>query len=76
MKCFVIGYTAKNDSVEFSSCYGLKLDGESLPSFDVIRSKCLDWANRDGASFSYMQINFITQMDESDYNSFMGLGDK
>ncbi len=72
MKCFLIGYTANDGASEFSSIHGRKVkDNDVLAPLSEIRSECLKWANRDGGNFNYLQINFITQLDESDYDSFM-----
>lgn len=71
MKCFAIGYTAKGGVSEFSACYGLKLRDKPLPSMGEIRESCLRWANAEGGNYNYIQINFITQLDEEDYDSFM-----
>ena len=72
MKRFlVVGYTAKLGSKEFSSIKGYILDdGEPIPSHSKIRADSLLWASRDGDGFSYFHINFMTFMDEKDYNSF------
>lgn len=71
MKCFVIGYTAKSGTSEFSSCHGFKLQDTPLKPMSEIRKSCLRWANAEGGNYKYIQINFITQLDEEDYDSFM-----
>ena len=73
MRFFLIGYVAKSGATEFSSIRGeVVSDGESLRSYSEIRESCLDFANGNSSVvFDYIQINFITQVDECDYNSFM-----
>ncbi len=73
MRFFLIGYVAKSGATELSSIRGEVVnDGDSLRSYSEIRESCLDFANRDSpVVFDYIQINFITQVDECDYNSFM-----
>jgi len=70
----IVGYTAKGRGMEFSSIKGYKLKPEkAIPPHETMREDCLGWANRDDDIFSYFQINFMNFVDESDYNSFMGL---
>jgi hypothetical protein len=74
MRFLLVGYTAKDGAKEFTSVRGYKLNLDNpIPSHSVIRNDCLSWANSDGESFSYMQINFMQFVGEEDYNSFMEL---
>lgn len=67
----VVGYTAKDGIKEFSSVQGYVIGCDSTcPSHAKIRSDCLEFANRDGHSFAYLQVNFMTFMSEADYNAF------
>lgn len=69
-----IGFTAKDGGREFTSIKGYTLkNGEPIPSYVDIRKNCLEWANRDGDSFTYCQVNFMQFFDEHDYNSFMDI---
>ena len=64
----VVGYTAKDGGMEFTSVQGYVLAcDEACPCHCKIRSDCLSFANRDGHSFLFLQINF---MSEADYNAF------
>ncbi len=75
MRYFLIGYTAKRGGSEFSSTRGeVVKDGECLRPYSEIRDDCLDFVNRNTVeNFPFLQINFITQVEECDYNSFMEL---
>lgn len=67
----VVGYTAKDGVKEFSSVQGYVIGCDSVcPSHDRIRSDCLAFANKDGHSFAYLQVNFMTFMSEGDYNAY------
>ena len=67
----VVGYTAKDGRMEFTSEQGYVLGcGEACPTYWKIRSDCLSFANRDGHSCLFLQINFMTFMSEADYNAF------
>ena len=67
----VVGYTAKDGGMEFTSVQGYVLAcDEACPCHWKIRSDCLSFANRDGHSFLFLQINFMAFMSEADYNAF------
>lgn len=70
----IVGYTTKDGGREFTTVKGYILsEGSACPSYLDIRKDCLEWANSDGESFNYCQINFMQFVDKVDYNSFFDI---